>query len=142
MFKNKETRARGGTSKKFSLIVKFLFPKNPLLVILNSLILAGFFCFAFYAFASYNPGDTLDPACNPTDSNCVIVSPITRAGNANLNIGTGGTLGTAAYTNSSAYEVPLAFSNGLTRTGNTIADNLITGLAGGQTIIGGTGVAG
>jgi len=40
-----------------------------------------------------------------------------------LNIGTGGTLGTAAYTNSTAYEVPLTFSTGLTRSTNTITVN-------------------
>lgn len=55
-----------------------------------------------------------------------------------LNIGTGGTLGTAAYTAASAYEVPLTFTSGLTRTANSVANDLITGKAGGQTIIGGT----
>ncbi len=56
-----------------------------------------------------------------------------------LNIGAGGTLGSAAYTASSAYEVPLTFSTGLTRTTNTITNNLSTGVSGGQTLIGGTG---
>lgn len=57
-----------------------------------------------------------------------------------LNVGTGGTLGTAAYTAASAYEVPLTFSTGLTRSVNTItvdtsviatkayADSLVVGL--------------
>lgn len=36
------------------------------------------------------------------------------------------------------YEVPLTFGSGLTRATNTITNNLIIGLAGGQTIIGGT----
>jgi len=130
----------GGTTQRFSLIVKFLFPKNPLLVILNSLILAGFFCFTVFAFASYNPGQTLDPACNPTDSNCVVISPITRVGSSTLDIGTGGTLGTAAYTNSTAYEVPLTFGTGFARATNTITNNLLTGILGGQKIIGGTDV--
>ena len=40
-----------------------------------------------------------------------------------LNIGAGGTLGTAAFTNATAYEVPLTFSTGLTRTVNTITVN-------------------
>lgn len=40
-----------------------------------------------------------------------------------LNVGTGGTLGTAAFTNASAYEVPLTFSTGLTRSVNTITVN-------------------
>ncbi len=46
-----------------------------------------------------------------------------------LNIGTGGTLGTAAYTASSAYEVPLTFSTGLTRTVNTITVNTTQNIA-------------
>jgi hypothetical protein len=37
-------------------------------------------------------------------------------------------------------EVPLTFSTGLTRTVNTITNNLSTGVVGGQTAIGGTGV--
>jgi len=36
------------------------------------------------------------------------------------------------------YEVPLTFSTGLTRTVNTITANLSTGIAGGQSVIGGT----
>lgn len=56
-----------------------------------------------------------------------------------LNIGAGGTLGSAAYTASTAYEVPLTFSTGLTRTTNTITNNLSTGVSGGQTVTGGTG---
>ncbi|MDB5254760.1 MAG: hypothetical protein JWL92_136 [Candidatus Nomurabacteria bacterium] len=57
-----------------------------------------------------------------------------------LNIGTGGTLGTAAYTSAAAYEVPLTFSTGLTRSVNTITNNLLVGVSGGQTIKGGTAV--
>jgi len=37
-----------------------------------------------------------------------------------------------------SYEAPLTFGNGLTRTVNAVANDLITGIAGGQTIIGGT----
>ncbi|MBC7426718.1 MAG: hypothetical protein H7321_09305 [Bacteroidia bacterium] len=36
-----------------------------------------------------------------------------------------------------SYESPLTFSTGLTRTGNTITNNLSTGIAGGQSIFGG-----
>lgn len=46
-----------------------------------------------------------------------------------LNIGTGGTLGSAAYTNTSAYEVPLTFSTGLTRSVNTITVNTSQNIA-------------
>lgn len=45
-------------------------------------------------------------------------------GNA-LNIGPGGTLGTAAFTAATAYEVPLTFSTGLTRATNTITVNAV-----------------
>lgn len=40
-----------------------------------------------------------------------------------LNGGPGGTLGTAAFTAATAYEVPLTFSTGLTRTVNTVTVN-------------------
>ena len=60
------------------------------------------------------------------------------AAGATLTIPTGGgTLGTAAFTNVGAYEVPLTFSSGLTRTVNAITNDLITGKAGGQNIYGG-----
>ena len=38
----------------------------------------------------------------------------------------------------SGAEVPLTFNTGLTRTGNTVKNDLITGKAGGQTVVGGT----
>jgi len=65
-----------------------------------------------------------------------------------LAIGSGGTLGTAAFTASSAYEVPLTFGGGLSRSTNTItvnAINLATSGSGGVTgtlpvANGGTGV--
>jgi hypothetical protein len=46
-----------------------------------------------------------------------------------LAIGAGGTLGSAAYTASSAYEVPLTFSTGLTRSTNTITVNTTQNIA-------------
>ncbi len=46
-----------------------------------------------------------------------------------LDIGSGGTLGSAAFTSSSAYEVPLTFSTGLTRTVNTITVNTSQNIA-------------
>lgn len=45
------------------------------------------------------------------------------ADSSTLNIGAGGTLGTAAFTAASAYEVPLTFTTGLTRTVNTVTVN-------------------
>lgn len=46
-----------------------------------------------------------------------------------LNVGAGGTLGTAAFTAASAYEVPLTFSTGLTRTVNTVTVNTAQNIA-------------
>jgi hypothetical protein len=46
-----------------------------------------------------------------------------------LNVGAGGTLGTAAFTAASAYEVPLTFSTGLTRSTNTITVNTSQNIA-------------
>jgi len=48
---------------------------------------------------------------------------LTGTDGSTLNIGGGGILGTAAYTASSAYEVPLTFSTGLTRSTNTVTVN-------------------
>lgn len=42
-----------------------------------------------------------------------------------LNYGPGGTLGTAAFTAASAYEVPLTFSTGFTRVANTVTANAV-----------------
>jgi len=52
---------------------------------------------------------------------------LTGTDNSTLNIGTGGTLGTAAYTNTTAYEVPVTFVSPLLRTTNSIALKGLTG---------------
>lgn len=44
----------------------------------------------------------------------------------------------APISGSANYEAPLTFSTGLTRTTNTITNNLSTGVSGGQSVIGGT----
>lgn len=44
------------------------------------MIISGVFCFGVYAFATmpkYSPGETMDPACSPTDPDCTVISPIT-----------------------------------------------------------------
>jgi hypothetical protein len=51
-----------------------------------------------------------------------------------------GTLALTSHNHTGTYEVPLTFGSGLTRTVNAIANDLITGKTGGQTIIGGTAV--
>lgn len=50
-------------------------------------------------------------------------------GSATLNAGAGGTLGSAAFTAASAYEVPLTFSTGLTRSTNTVTVNTSQNIA-------------
>ncbi len=50
-------------------------------------------------------------------------------GSVTLNAGPGGTLGTAAFTAASAYEVPLSFTTGLTRTVNTVTVNTSQNIA-------------
>lgn len=57
---------------------------------------------------------------------------LTTIDGSTLAIGAGGTLGSAAYTASSAYEVPLTFSTGLTRTVNTITANAVNLAASGS----------
>jgi hypothetical protein len=54
--------------------------------------------------------------------------------------GNAGTVTNGVYTGDagSVFEVPLTFSTGLTRATNTITANLSTGIAGGQSVIGGT----
>lgn len=54
---------------------------------------------------------------------------LTATDGSTLAIGTGGTLGTAAYTAASAYEVPLTFSTGLTRSVNTVTVNTSQNIA-------------
>ena len=58
----------------------------------------------------------------------------TSDGNANQFLKTDGS-GVLSWDN---VEMGLTFAQGLTRTGDTVRNNLITGLAGGQTIVGGT----
>lgn len=62
----------------------------------------------------------------------------TLAGNASkyLRVNAGATA--VEWATISSGEVPLTFSTGLTRTANTITSNLSTGIAGGQSVIGGT----
>lgn len=73
-----------------------------------------------------------------TSKTLTVSNTLTLSGSdsSTLNIGSGGTLGTAAFTAASAYEVPLTFSTGLNRTGNTItalAANLAASGVGGVT---------
>lgn len=78
----------------------------------------------------YPPGATLVPDCAPGSPNCGVSV---------------GSLADLTVTNpisgvTTGNEVPLTFLNGLTRTANAVANNLITGISGGQSVIGGTDV--
>lgn len=70
-------------------------------------------------------------------------SPVTSSGTITLNIPTAsssnrGVLSTTDWNTFNNKENALSFSTGLTRTGNTVTSNLSTGVAGGQTAVGGT----
>ena len=70
-------------------------------------------------------------------------SSITTLGTIATGVWNGTAIGDTYISSSSVWnakESALTFSSGLTRTANTITNNLITGLSGGQTIIGGTAV--
>lgn len=67
-------------------------------------------------------------AITPTTVNGITLTTGTGTltlGSSTLTVGISGTIGTAAYTNATAYEVPLTFSTGLTRTVNTITANAV-----------------
>ena len=70
--------------------------KTTLISMLTGLITAGIFCSTIYVFATatYQPGDTLDPACNPNDPTCQITSP------AYFSFGTNNFSGTGNFTTS------------------------------------------
>lgn len=77
-----------------------------------------------------------DPATTATlaianNKTFTVSNTLTLAGTdgSTLNVGAGGTLGTAAFTAATAYEVPLTFSTGLTRTANTITVNTSQSIA-------------
>ena len=76
----------------FTVIAKFLFPKKTSLAILNSLIISGVFCSVVYVSAvtpRYNPGETLNPSCLPTESDCRILPVTTYSFGTNNFSGTG-----------------------------------------------------
>ncbi len=86
--------------KPSSSVVKFLFPKNAVLCILSTLVIAGLFCSAVYVFAvppdsKYDAGATLDPACTVGSANCSVVAPAAYSFGANNFSGSGGFTSTA-----------------------------------------------
>jgi hypothetical protein len=66
------------------------------------------------------------PAAAGTLTGTTLASGVTAS---SLTSAAGGTFGTAAFTNTNAYEVPLTFSTGLTRTTNTITVNTTQNIA-------------
>lgn len=71
-------------------------------------------------------------AITASNKTLTISNTITLAATADgntLNIGSGGTLGSAAFTPSTTYEVPLSFTTGLTRTINTVTVNTTQNIA-------------
>ena len=79
----------------------------------------------------------LDPACAPGASNCYVSI---SGGGSSVWGGITGTLSDQSDLQNAldTKETALTFSTGLTRTTNTITNNLSTGVSGGQSVIGGT----
>jgi len=80
-----------------------------------------------------NGAKTITVSGNTSIGSSTNTVTFTTTGNTSVTFPTTGTLATVAGT-----EVPLTFSTGLTRTTNTITNNLSTGVSGGQTLIGST----
>jgi len=60
--------------------VKSIFFNKKALILFTTIILFAFFgktVFAVWNNTFYNPGDTLNPECLPTDTNCDVRSPLT-----------------------------------------------------------------
>ncbi len=95
-------------------------------------------------------GNSVDGSANVAFANKFIVQGTTDSGLSSAqflgalatgilkNTTTTGVLSIAS--GGSDYEFPLTFSTGLTRSTNTITNNLLVGISGGQTVIGGTGI--
>ena len=59
--------------------------KSILLSVLSGMVLAGFFSFGIYVFATppdskYSPGETLDPSCVVGSTNCTVTAPVPYTG--------------------------------------------------------------
>lgn len=96
----------------FYAAIKFLFPKKTSIAILNSLIISGLFCFSIYAFATYSPGDTLDPACSPLNSDgsinssCTVTAPILKSSLSSTATGLTYNNTTGVFSLTSGYVIP------------------------------------
>lgn len=110
--------------------------KRTLLALIFGLAFSGTLAYAVPPATQYTPAETLDPACAPGDTNCSVDIS-----------GTGAAWGLITGTLSNQTDLQnalntkesiLTFSTGLTRTSNTIRNNLSTGIAGGQSVVGGT----
>jgi hypothetical protein len=117
-------------SKKF--IYHFF---SKLLVVSLSVFLLGYYIHTYAIVSPYQPGQTLDPACTPTDTNCYVQILPDQTGNSGKFLTTDGSVTSWASVAGGSY----TFSSGLTDTSGTITNNLTTGLAGGQELRGGTG---
>ena len=115
----------------FTLLKKFLFPKTALFAILNSLIISGIFCCGIYALAAnpiYTPGETLDPECLPTNTDCTVASPITSySGGQTANSSRNGFLSSGDYTTFNSKANYSFGSNNFSGTGNFVTTGGITG---------------
>jgi hypothetical protein len=106
--------------------------------------LLGFLIFGlslYNTFASFTPGQTLDPNCAPLDPGCFVDISFSETdplvGAINGLIKSDGSSNFSAALAGVDFENPLTFSTGFTRTTNTIVNNFSIGVSGGQSLIGG-----
>ncbi|MBP7804737.1 MAG: tail fiber domain-containing protein [Candidatus Pacebacteria bacterium] len=99
--------------------------ENRLLVFTLAFLVT--FSFGSYALATFYPGETNDPSCAPGDAGCYVATVPSQTGNNGKFLTTNGTATSWG-----------TFSTGLTNTSGTLTNDLLTGISGGQTIIGGT----
>jgi hypothetical protein len=101
---------------------------NRFRALVLSLLVFLIFGFSLYnTFASFTPGQTLDPNCAPLDPGCYVDISFSETdalvGAVNGIVKSDGSANFSAATAGVDYEVPLTFSTGLTRSTNTITVN-------------------
>ena len=111
--------------------------KRTIFGIVFGLAFSAVVAYAAPPSGGYDPGDTLDPDCVPSTTDCIVKFP---GGGSSVWGSITGTLSDQTDLQDALddKENLLTFSTGLTRSTNTITNNLSTGVSGGQTAVGGT----
>lgn len=99
--------------KELNILSMGLIKKSPILIEIALISLLGFyFVFAAPPTSQYDPGETLDPSCAPSTTNCSVKAPATAGANTNITslsglgqitIGSVGSFGTSTLTGSAFF---------------------------------------